>query len=198
MPRPGASGATACPSFTSGLGRPVTMSSHHGPRLPDAGVPLDVAVVVGGDRRLHPDPLPDRGYEVGQVRAALVRDREAGEGMHHHVAAGGGGAGRPVQRARLVLQQVDPEIDLQEREAVIHALLEAPPLGVAVLHFGRIRVQAYAVAEAATQHLVDGHAEGLPREVPAGHLDAADPAGLAGGMAELLDLPGYLVDAAGG
>ena len=60
-----------------------------------------------------------------------------------------------------------------------------------------VAVAADAVAELAAEKLPDRHAPGLAREVPAGDLDAADAARLAGVAAELLDAAEDLLDVAG-
>ena len=76
----------------------------HGPGQADAGVHVDVAVVVRGERHLGADDLADGGDVVGEPGDALVGELDARERVHHHVAAGVGHADRLGQGSGNVLR----------------------------------------------------------------------------------------------
>ena len=78
-----------------------------------------------------------------------------------------------------------PQVHLQEGEAHFHPLLELLGESPLVRHRRRVGIQADAVAVLAAQHLVDGDAVRLARQVPQGHFDAGDAAALPAVVAEL-------------
>jgi hypothetical protein len=96
--------------------------------------------VIGGERDLGADLLAHRGHPVGQERDALVRDLDARERMHHERAARRRGARGHGQGARHVLEQVDAEVLLEERESHVHARLQAAALLVGLIVLRRVGV----------------------------------------------------------
>src|ERR1035441_9468950 len=57
---------------------------------------------------------------------------------------------------------------------------------------GGVAIEAHTVAHLAAQHLPDGHAPGLARQIPAGYLDPGNTTAIATKPAVLLDLAEYL------
>ena len=96
---------------------------------------------------------------------------------------------RRVQRTGLVIEQFDPEIHLEEREALLHPLFEREPHivpGVFAVHVG-IAVDTHLVAPFTAEQLVDGDSVELTDNVPERNLDAGHAAALAGVTAELFN-----------
>ena len=144
-------------------------------------------------------PMTDRIVPIQSERNAMPLSVicTAGERVRQRVAAPRDLARRHAEHARLVLQQVDAEVLLQEREAAIHPRLQALALLLRILGLGRVGVEPHAIAELAAEHLPARDAAGLAGQIHQRHLDAAHAAGLSGGRAELLDPPEDLVDVAG-
>src|SRR4029078_9603016 len=105
-------------------------------------------------------------------------------------------ARRHAEHAWLVLEKVDAEVLLEERQAAIPARPQPQPLLLRVLGLRGVGVQTHAIAEPAAQHLPARHAPRLAGEVHHRHLDSAHAAALPRVPAELLDLPEDLVDVA--
>ena len=140
----------------------------------DAAVHGDVPVVIRGERHVHADHRADRADPIRQRPNALVRDLHSRERMRQQVAAPRDFARRHAEHPRLVLQQVDAEILLQEGQSPIHARLEAQALLFGILGLGGVGVEPYPVAELPAEHLPARHAPRLAGQIHHRHLDAAD------------------------
>src|SRR4029079_9537639 len=116
--------------------------------------------------------------------------------MRRHGSAPRRLARRHAEHAWLVLEKVDAEVLLEERETAVHARLQPQALLLRVLGLRGVGVETHAIAEPAAQHLPARHAPGLAGEVHHRHLDSAHAAALPRVPAELLDLPEDLVDVA--
>ena len=95
-----------------------------------------------------------------------------------------------VDRPRLIQQQPDAQIHLQECKAHLHAFFQRQPhvvAGVPSVHI-RVAVQTHLIPEFSAQKLVHRHAVSLARQIPQGDLNAGHAAALPGRPAELLDL----------
>ena len=140
-------------------------------------------------RNLPCHDLAHPPHVVGHQLDALVRDFEAGEHVHRWIAIREGVALGVGDRAGNIPHQIDCHIHLQEGEALLDAPLQALAKHLGIAERRHVRINANPIAELAADHLVDRHVVGLAGQVPQRHLDPADPAGLAGVVPELFDLP---------
>ena len=99
--------------------------------------------------------------------------------------------------ALYLLEQADPDIHLQELEAVFHAPLQPLAHDRAIRHRVGIAIDQHLVAEFPASQLIGGNAIGFTGEIEKSHLDAADATAMPPVKAELLDLAEDLVDIAG-
>ena len=76
--------------------------------------------------------------------------------------------------------QIDSEIHLEPREALVLTGFEALAVDLGIVGFGGIGIASDAIAELSAEHLVDGDVVGFPGEIPERHLDAAHSASLPG------------------
>ena len=109
-------------------------------------------------------------------------------------------AQRCAQRARLIHQDADAQVHLEEGEAHLQPLFERKPhrvAGIVLAVSVGVTVDTDLVTILAAQQLPDRHAPCLARQIPQGDLHTRDTAALAGMAAELLDLVHDLVDIAG-
>src|ERR1019366_8186097 len=165
---------------------------------PDATVNAQAAEMIAGERNVHAHHVADHTDEIGHHGQAFFGDFGGHEHMFHGQAAvlslnplgardRAGGPG----------QQVDPQVHFEPGESLFLAVLQALAEDLGIARFRSVAVDAYAVAELAAQHLVNGNVVRLAREVPQGHLHRAHAAALPRVTAELFDLAEHFVDVAG-